>query len=222
MTNKSLLTLLTIAVLGLFLTPLVQVNAVTVPPTSGSVDFAKLQQQIIKVIDASVARLNNMEAKISSSQYMSATTKQIIIDGLNKTEQALLNYKSQVQSATSVAELQAINQQVVQYLKDNKDVIRASVKQAITAIANEALARADELEQKIDQAIKALKIACPQEIDAINELEAQLQELKVQGQELSAAIKSQDTAAIKKEINEVAVLSKAIVANLVEIEEACF
>lgn len=185
------------------------------------VNFATLQQSIIKVIDAAVAKLDGAEAKISSNTAIAGSTKQAALDGLNKTETALLNYKTKVQAATSVAELQALNKQIIQYIKDNKDVIRANIQLVITNIATQVSAKVAELEELIANVLTALKITCPSEIATINELESQLQQLKTESAKLQAAIKAKDTVAMKKEISEITALVQTILPNLQKLEAAC-
>jgi len=109
---------LALAVFGLLAFGIMKPVDAAVTPPSGS--FTTLQQSILKALDAAIAKIDSAKAKISANTKISSQTKQDVLTMLNNVESGLKNYETQVQAATTAAELQAINQQVIQYLKDNK------------------------------------------------------------------------------------------------------
>lgn len=184
--------------------------------------FAATKAKILNGIDKVIAKLNDSEARISSISWLSQETKDITISNLEDLETALLAYKEDVEAATTAAELQAANQEIKQYLIDNKDIYKENVQLIVEDLSQYALGKAQELEAKVGQALTVLKITCPEQKSTIDEVDAQLDQLKVQSQELAAAAQAGDTAAMKSEMQQISQLAKAIVANLKEIEAACF
>lgn len=185
-------------------------------------DYSKLKQIILTGIDKCVQALNTIESKIASNSYLDEETKQEINAALEKMESNLLSYKSKVEAANTLTELQAINQQIIQYLKDNKDVIKQNITAAITELAEEATQKAEELKQKIAQALTLLKVTCPEQKTTISTLESQLVQLESEIAILKSAIQTKNTTTMKQEIQEITQLSKDIVNNLKIIEESCF
>ena len=184
-------------------------------------DFDTLKQAIITGIDNSINRLNEIESKIENNPKVSDTAKESIIDALNTVENDLLLYKAEVEQATTLEELRAVNQEIIQYLIDNKDVIRENIKEAIIDIAEEVVEKTEEFKEKVEQLLKILKVTCPSERETITELETQLQQLDSELDDLKQAIQSKDTVTIKQEIQKINQLSKDIADNLKEIEAAC-
>jgi len=186
-----------------------------------AVNYAVLKQTILTGIDKCVQAINTTESKISSSPNISAETKQSSVAALEKLKNGLLAYKSQVEAASTLAELQTINQQIIQYLKDNKDVIKTTVQSAITNLAEKTAQMAKELKQKVDQALALLKVTCPSQKTTISTVESQLIQLQNEITALDQAIKAKNTALMKQEIQKITQLSKDIVNNLKIIEAAC-
>lgn len=185
-------------------------------------DYSKLKQVILTGIDKCVQVLNTIESKISSNSNISAETKQSTTAALEKLESGLLSYKSKVEAATTLAELQAINQQIIQYLKDNKDVIKANIQKAVTDLANKAIQVAEELKIKVQQALTLLKVTCPEQKTTISTLESQLVQLESEIAILKSAVQTKNTTTMKQEIQKISQLSKDIVNNLKTIQAACF
>ncbi|MBI4170652.1 MAG: hypothetical protein HY514_03080 [Candidatus Aenigmarchaeota archaeon] len=184
--------------------------------------FAVTKTKILNGIDKVIAKLNDLEAKIQSISGLSQETKDLTISNLEDLEAALLLYKEDVEAAATTAELQAANQEIKQYLIDNKDVYKENVQMIVEDLSEYALVKAKELEAKIDQALTVLKITCPEQKSTIEEVETQLNQLKAESQQLAEAYEAGDTAAMKSEMQQMAQLSKDIAANLNEIYSACF
>lgn len=187
-----------------------------------AVNYTALKQAILTGIDRCVASINSIESKITANTKMTEETKQSVTQSLDKLKNGLLSYKSQVESATTLAELQAINQQIIQYLKDNKDVIKANIQKAVTDLANKAVQVAEELKVKVQQALTLLKVTCPSQQTTISALESQLQQLNTKINELKQAIQSKNTTTMKQKMSEITQLSKEIINNLKIIQTACF
>ena len=193
----------------------------SIPSASAQIDFDRLKQTILTGIDNSVNRLNDIESEIESNPEISDATKESIIDALNTVENGLLSYKSKVEEATTLEELRAANQEIIEYLRDNKDVIRENIREAIIDIAEQASEKAEEFKEDVEQLLKLLKITCPSEEETITEIEIQLQQLEDEIDALKQAIQSKDTLTIKQEIEKISQLSKDIADNLEKIEAAC-
>ncbi len=189
---------------------------------NAAIDYSKLKQTILTGIDKCVASINSIESKIAANTKITEETKQSITQSLDKLKNGLLSYKSKVEAATTLAELQTINQQIIQYLKDNKDVIKANIQKAVTDLANKAVQAAEELKIKVQQALTLLKVTCPEQKTTISTLESQLVQLESEVATLKQAIQAKNTATMKQEIQKITQLSKDIVNNLKIIEESCF
>lgn len=185
------------------------------------VDSDRLEQTILNMLNKSIDTLNDIENKIENNSKISNETKQIIIDALNKVEKGLVNYESEVEAATTIDELKTINQEIVQYVKDNKDVIKENIKSAIIDVSEQAVVKIEEFKKKVEQMLKVLKVTCPSEIETINEIEAQLEQLQNKLNDIKQAIQLKDTMTIKQEMKEINELSKDIADNLRKLEMAC-
>mgnify|MGYP001613830871 CR=1 FL=1 len=190
-------------------------------PTGGTVNFATLQKTILSVIDASVARLNNAESKISSNTQISPETKEETLAALNSVEAALLSYRSKVSAATTTEELQAINQQIIQYLKDNKDVIRANVSAAILDISAQAAAKAIQFLEDAEQLLNALKITCPSQKATIDTLQKQIEQLSADIEQLNNYIQAKNVTGAKQEMKAIAALIPSMVNGIKQIQASC-
>lgn len=193
----------------------------SIPSASAQIDFDRLKQTILTGIDNSVNRLNEIESEIESNPEVSNATKESLSDALNIIENGLLSYKSEVEKATTLAELRAANQEITKYLQDNKEVIKENIRVAIIDIAEQASKKAEEFKEKVEHLLELLKIVCPSEEETITEIETQLQQLADEIDALKQAIQSKDTLTIKQEIKKISQLSKDIADNLKEIEAAC-
>ncbi|OHA04741.1 MAG: hypothetical protein A2934_01785 [Candidatus Sungbacteria bacterium RIFCSPLOWO2_01_FULL_47_10] len=207
-----------IVFLGIVLTA-INVRAIQLP--QGGVQFDTLKQTTLTVVDAALKKLNAAEALVQSNPNISDEVKTDVITLFNDVENALLGYKADVEQTTTLEELKAVNQEIVAYLSANKDVFKESFKKIKADIAQNAKIKAEEFKQKVEQIIVILKVTCPQEKDAIAEVEQQLSELQTHITALNAAIHAKDTVAMKKEMLAIETLMKAMIANMKQIEESC-
>lgn len=185
------------------------------------VNFDRLKETVLRLIDNSINRLNNVENAISGHPKIDEETKQNIINAFNTAEEKLLSYKEDVEAAQSIDEIRAVNQEVIQYLRDNKDLIRENVKKALINLGEKFVEKAEELKEKIEVAIRVLKKTCPGEADTINEVENQLAELEQNIINLKDAVTAKDKTKIKQEVKAIKSLSKSILENLKVIEDKC-
>ncbi|GEM_PF-1916987 len=190
-------------------------------PGGGSADFTITQQKILALIDASVNRLNAAETNIQNNTQISSSAKTTTLNSLNSIESALLAYRTKVLAATTIEELQAINQEILQYLITNKDVIKANAKIAIADIAQSASAKASEIAAKAEQMIKVLYVTCPSQKSALDSLTQQTVQLKANAAALKSAATAKDSAAVKSLAQKTSVLVKSMVANAKVIQAAC-
>lgn len=210
--KKTLITLLIFATL-----------ATSFPSNSNAkqLTFEQRQASLLSRIDNVLGKLDNAQNNIAGNTKVDDATKQSILNALNNVEAALLSYKSEVEQASTLDELQALNQEVLQYLLDNKDVIKKNIGSAITNIANQAIQKAEEFKEAFEKLLPVLKAVCPSEADTITELEAQLAQLESEIATLASLIQTKDAAAIKQELATMSQLMKSMVANVTQIQSTC-
>lgn len=203
------------------LTILIVLAVLSTPLVSAQLDFDNLKEGILRGVDTSIKKLNDIESKIENNPGISDAAKESIIDALNIVEDGLISYRNKVEEATTLQELSAANQEIIKYLWDNKDVIRENIREAISDIAKQALEKAKEFKEKVEELLKILKVTCPSEKETISEVETQLQQLEDEIDALKQAIQSKDTPTIKQEIEKISQLSRDITNNLEKIKAAC-
>ncbi len=190
--------------------------------TSGyDADFNALKQSIIKRIDNALSRLNTLEGKIQANKRLEYVTKQVLLNSIDTIRSGLEEYKRNVNQASTIQELHQINQELIQYLKDNKDIIKENIIQSIIVLAKQSIVKTQEFIYKIDEILRLLKITCRSEIETINEVEAQLDQLEAELDKLDKAIDSEDISQIKKLMKEITQLSQDIAENMIQIQESC-
>lgn len=184
-------------------------------------DYSALKNTIIKGIDNSIGKINDLENKVQANNQITSQTKNSIVASLGNVENAMLQYKAKVEQTQTLAELQAVNQEIIQYLKENKDVLRNNAKEAIKDIAENAATKAEELKEKAEQMLKLLKVSCPSEKEAIESVESLLTQLETEISLLKQAAQSKDTQAIKQQITSIYQLSAEIFEKLQQINNNC-
>jgi len=198
------------------------VNRTPLSGTTGEgAGFTALKQSLLNRIDRALGVLDNIEAKVGANPDLGDETKNAVVDALEKIEAGLYEYRSEVEDADSVQELKEINQELIQYLLDNKDVVKENIKKAIIELGEQALAYALEVIDKLEKILKVLKFTCPQERDTISELETQLIKLEDEVAALEDALKEEDVQAIKNIVKEIAELTQEIAKNLETLEASC-
>lgn len=184
-------------------------------------NFDAIKTASLKLIDTAVAKLNQAEEKVSGNTNIDATTKQNALNSLNKVEDGLLRYKAQLEKATTAEEVQAINQQVIKYLKDNKDVIKQNIQTVIESTAAKVLAKAEELKKQLELILNTLRLTCPSEKETIATLENQLKQLNSEIASLKSSLAAKNTTAIKQDIKDITALSQQIIPNVQKIGQNC-
>ena len=185
------------------------------------IDYDKLKSTLNSMVDKSLARIAATKTKISNNDQLDDAQKAKILEPLENAEATLIKYQEELAQTTSIEEIKALNQAILQYLKDNKDVLRESIKEAINMISSEALATAKELLDKVQLLVKTLKFTCPEEKAAILELEELATELEKEIAELETAIAAEDAAAMKESMKDMAALSQKIIPLAEQIYNNC-
>jgi len=186
---------------------------------AGSLAWQK--QTLAAIADAAISKLNVAESNVQANPVLSAATKQAVIASLQEIEDQLITYKTQVAQATTVAEIQALNQQVSQYIQTNKTVIIDSFKKAFAEIGAAALAKAQQFEATLRATLTLLKTLCPQQLTTISTLETQLNVLDTNLAELNVAIQVGNVATTLHKMNEINTLIQSMNANIQTIQTAC-
>lgn len=200
------------------------VLAADTPPAGDGGPAANLtwQKQVLTTLaDAAIKKLDIAESTVQANPVLSSSTKQAVIDSLQGVENELVSYKAKVNQATTVAEVQALNQQVGQYLQTNKNVIINSFKKAFTEIGNNALNKAKQFEATLRSTLTLLKTLCPQQATTISTLEAQLDSLSANLAALNTAIQTGNVTTILHKMNEIGILIQSMNTNIHTIQTAC-
>jgi tetratricopeptide (TPR) repeat protein len=187
----------------------------------GDSGFEAVQEQLVSRIDRALEKLDKAEGVIENNPRLSQEAKDALLQSLQNVENGLESYKTETESAESVAEIVELNKEVVQYLVDNKDVIKNNVKNLAVVLGLEAVNQAEEYIQKAEQILKVLKVVCPSEADNIKQAESQLNQLEQELNSLEQAIDSGQTLEIKKGIIEVSKTTKELTKTLQTIQENC-
>lgn len=185
-------------------------------------DFNVFKGRILKGLDRLINGLNILTERINSNPRVDPATKEIVLAELNKIEEGLINYKVQIEQAENLDELQAINQEIIKYLIDNKEVIKENLIQVIVSIGEQARETAEELQKKINTILNTMKLICPEEAAAIKALQNQLDELNSLIASLASALQTKDPVLIKKVTQDIAVLGQKIIKNLQQVGVNCF
>lgn len=194
---------------------------VTPKVMSSGANFETVKGALLKATDKALAGLDKAEASIQNNPNIDPTIKQQSLANLNRVEQQLRDYRVQAEATTSMTELQTLNKKTLQYLKDNKDVIKQTVQKSLASIGQVVLVKVEELMQTIEELLKFLKVTCPSERETIEEVEDQLAQLETEAKELQGAIKSKNSAAIKTEIAQISQLAKELATNAQQVVNAC-
>ncbi|MBI3627277.1 MAG: hypothetical protein HY220_00800 [Candidatus Sungbacteria bacterium] len=207
-----------VIVVAWFLAGIGPALAVTTPPAP---NFAKLQQTELNSLNAAIKKLTNAENQVSANPKIPAATKTQIVNSLNVVINGLNKYKTQVAAATSIQDLEAINQQIAAYIKANKDVIKTNVRKAIATIAANAAGKAQQFEKQIEALLKILALTCPSEKSTITALEQQITQFNTDIAALDTAIKTKNYSAMKQDTKDLQVLMASMLKNAKEIQAVC-
>ena len=180
--------------------------------------FDVLKQTIIRGIDRTISRINTLENRIQNNPDIEDGVKNSAINLLNVIETDLNSYKSRIEDATTLAELREINQEIKQYLRDNKDVLKEKLRNSIVNIGQKVLEKTEKFKQYITSMIRILEIICPNQV---SELKQSLEDLNDQMEILRTAIQTKDTVAIKNQIEIIKDSTKEIKTNAIQIWGEC-
>ena len=197
--------------------------AADTPPSDGgpAANLAWQKQVLTALADTAIKNLDAAEATVQANPVLRSSTKQVVLASLQGVEDQLVSYKARVVQATTVAEVQTLNQQIGQYLKTNKTVIIDSFKLAFTEIGNAAVAKAKQFEATLRTTLILLKTLCPQQIATISTLETQLNTLDANLAALNTAIQARDVATILHKMNEISILIQSMNTNVKTIQTGC-
>src|SRR3989344_2505293 len=98
-------------------------------PSGGSGDggaggtLAWQKQVLMAIADVAIKKLDEAENAVQMNTVLSSSTKRAIIASLQRIEDRLATYKTQIAQATTLAEVQTLNQQVGQYIQTQKNGI---------------------------------------------------------------------------------------------------
>jgi len=186
-----------------------------------NLDYDKLKQNTITVMDIAINKIDNAKNVISNNPKIDETIKNNIITNLTNIENKLTNYKIAVEGTTTLAELNQLNMEIIQYIKDNKEVIRNNIKMALINLGQKTAEKAKELEDNIKFMLNILERTCTSEAGKINEVQGQLTQLDAHIVTLKTAVQSKDTTTIKTEVKAIYDLSKIMIVNMKEIKQVC-
>ncbi len=186
-------------------------------------DFSKQQQSIIVILNRNIARVNSAIAKIESSA-MDATNKKMAINSLIKVKSDLETFSEKVNKATSIEELKTLNKEIVNYLKENKDVIRQQVSGAIVYLGQQFFSSADKILKQIEQVLVVLKIQCNGKTGSevlITEIETGIKSLESSLKSLELALSQKNTVQIKSLTKQITILTRTIIVSLGSLKTTC-
>lgn len=196
-------------------------------PPSGTGDgsaggtLAWQKQVLVAIADVVIKKLDVAESAVQMNAVLSTSTKQAIISSLQGVEDRLVTYKTQVTQATTLAEVQTLNQQVGQYIQTQKNVIINALKIGFTEIGAAAITKAKNFEVQLKTALALLKVVCPQELATISSIEAQLSTLASNISALSVAIQGQNGTVIIQKMNEINTLIQHLSADIKRVQTSC-
>ncbi len=197
------------------------VAALTAPLASFGITYESYQQNLPSRIDAGISKINALKTQIQTNPDISADTKQQTVAALDAVEATLIAYQADITEATTLKEIQALNQEILAYFIQNKDVLIEQIKIVVADLGAQLAAETQELIQEIEQLLVILKKTCPKQAATITEIETQLAQLESLGAQLSAAVKAKSTAQIKSLMNAITALSEDLVKNIELIEAEC-
>ena len=186
-----------------------------------SPDYERQKTLIINLVSKSLARLEDVTLKIAGNTQLDEETKNRIINDLNEITKKLEGYLTVVEAAESLEELQALNQEILNYLKDNKDAIREAIKEALVKLGEEAAKMAEELMEKVEQILKFFKLSCPEERGTIVQVESLLVEMENELAVLNDAIERRDSVAIKQSISRLQKMGSEMIVLVEQIYNNC-
>ncbi|MBI2473951.1 hypothetical protein HYV70_05370 [Candidatus Uhrbacteria bacterium] len=182
-------------------------------------EFTDLQDKLVNAIDKAINVVDQAIAAIDGSAYMSSETKTELTDALNNLEGKLLDYRTAVNNATTIEELQAINTEVIQLLKDNKDVIIEAVQQSMLVIAEQVSQTIEKIEIRAEYALSILDVEC--DSDSFAEIETLVAELETTNASLKTSIEAGDVETAKTQAKAAISISGDLAASFAGLVADC-
>lgn len=182
-------------------------------------EFTDLQDKLITAIDKAVSAVDKAISTINASAYMSSETQAELTDALNTVEAKLLDYRTAANNAASAEELQAINEEVVVLLKENKTVIMEAMKESVLVIAEQASQSLEKIKIKAEAALTMLDVECDSE--AFASIEALVAQMESINYTLQVAIEGGDTSTAKSAINAAISVSVDLAKSFAQLVTEC-
>lgn len=188
-----------------------------------NVDFSQVQQASLKIANAAISQLQKAQDKISANKNLDQADKDTLNANLQKIENGLQSYASQIQAAQTLDELKTINQEMIAYLKANKNAIKKNFQAAINILANEILNTTQQLIAKAETMLNALKIVCQDDTASISQIQDLLNQLESEVAQLQEELNQspQNSADLKKMIQKITTTSNQLLKEIQEISPEC-
>ena len=186
-----------------------------------NLDFDNLKEITLTAIDNSINRIENAKNTIMDNPKIDETTKTNSISALTNVQNNLTAYRLEVENTTTLTELREVNQEVIQYIRDNKDVIRDNIRMALVNLGQKFYDKAQELIEEVNRLLNVMKATCSEQTDKIEEIQGDLDTLEAEMATLEDAIQTKNTSVIKTQVRKIKNLSTSIVTDMKTLEEAC-
>lgn len=185
-----------------------------------NVSYEDFKAQVLTRIDNASERIEMVQGNIEESQ-LDEETQQILVDAFQQVQDSLAEYRAQVEATTSYDELRAANEELKAMLQESADDIKAAFKEAALAIAQNAMESFEEFNNQVDEDLTALLAECPEEEEAITDLQAQNDQLEDGIQELAEELQAQNVNAAKQEVAQLTVLAQDMAENMASVYQTC-
>lgn len=185
------------------------------------ITFEQFQSQVLKIVSLAIDRVNAAKNSINNNYYLSEDTKSELTDGLTALSGILSTYYTNVNNASSVEEIRALNENLIVTLKENTDVIVAAIQDSVLEVMAEILQAMEELQDAVNTALTKLANDCESAETEISELETLLGQLQGLEQDLKTAIEEEDVEAAKTAAKAALELSPEIAKQLKEVVNLC-
>ena len=126
-----------------FLILLILTTFIVAAAVGDNLDYGRLKQNIITVLDSAINKIDNAKNTISNNPKIDETTKNNVVANLTGIENKLVNYKNEVENTITLDDLKQLNMEIIQYLKDNKEVIRNNIKMALINLGQKTAEKAN-------------------------------------------------------------------------------
>ncbi|HLD17924.1 MAG TPA: hypothetical protein VJB99_02500 [Patescibacteria group bacterium] len=206
-------------------------NAVDAASAAG-VTFDQYKVKLIELLDKAVSKLDTAEETLKNNAYLSQATKDELVKGLNTLEAKLVDYKNAADDATSLSDLENLNKQVIELLKQNRTVIQEAMRSGIMVIAGEMVESIQIIVDKAEAMLKTLEIQCDvvvrddaskaDKVDVTGEkIEDEIAQLEDYGTQLQANITAKDKEATKATMKAAAQVAAQLAKDIAYLQQLC-